>query len=189
VFVDFSELKQRASIEDVASMLRLNLKPGNNQLRGPCPHCNSGGDRALVITPAKGAFYCFAGHKGGDAIALVAHIRNVSVKDAAQEIAEHVGMTGSQKQVPESEVRQESGKTLTALSYLENEHPAVEAIGFDIEVAKRLGVGYAGKGIMRGTVAVPIRDERGKLLGYIGITEARLPPDFTANVVKFPKTA
>jgi DNA primase len=75
------------------------------------------------------------------------------------------------------------------LSYLEADHPAVEAVGFDLEVAKSLGVGYAGKGIMRGTVAIPIRDEHGQLLGYIGVQEARLPPSFTGKVIQFPKTA
>ena len=65
---------------------------------------------------------------------------------------------------------------MKALDYLEPTHPSVEAAGFDPEEAAKLGIGYASKGLMRGTVAVPIRDEHGTLLGYIGITEARLPP-------------
>ena len=75
------------------------------------------------------------------------------------------------------------------LSYLQADHEAVVAVGFDVEVAKALGIGYSPKGLMRGTVAVPVRDEHGQLMGYIGITEATLPPSFTSNVVKFPKTA
>jgi hypothetical protein len=34
----------------------------------------------------------------------------------------------------------------------------------------------ANRGIMRGHVAVPIRLQDGTLAGYIGITEAKLPP-------------
>ena len=82
-FVDFAELKTRVSIEQATQMLGLNLTPHGSQHRGPCPVCKTGGDRALVVTPAKGLFYCFAAKSGGDAIALVAHIRGISVKDAA----------------------------------------------------------------------------------------------------------
>ena len=60
-FIDFAELKGRVHIEDVAQMLALDLRPHGPQLRGSCPTCRSGGDRALVVTPAKQAFYCFGG--------------------------------------------------------------------------------------------------------------------------------
>lgn len=194
-FIDFAELKQKVSIEQVVQMLGLQMKPSNNQLRSACPSCKAGGDRALVITPGKSAYYCFAQQKGGDQIALASHILGVQVKDAAQEIASRMGLTGTstvgtspRQELPESESGKETQK-LQPLAYLEHDHPAVEAVGFDSEVAKALGVGYAGKGIMRGTVAIPVRDDLGNLLGYVGVTEARLPPAFTGNVIKFPKSA
>ena len=40
----------------------------------------------MVMTPAKGLFYCFAKKAGGDAIALTAHIRGIPVKDAADHL-------------------------------------------------------------------------------------------------------
>lgn len=198
MFIDFTELKQRVSIETAASLLRLSLKPGNNQLRGPCPTCKEGGDRALVITPGKGAFYCFALKKGGDQIALAAHILDLSVKDAAQELASRAGLgtnTGtvstrnnSKSTVPESEGAKEGARTFQALTYLEPEHDAVSAVGFDTDFAKAHGIGYAPKGILRGTVAIPFRDAEGNLLGYIGATELTLPPTFMGqNIVDFGK--
>ena len=69
-FVDFAALKERVRIEDVLPMLGLEMREQAGQWRGPCPACNSGGNRALVITPAKAAFYCFGGRTGGDVIAL-----------------------------------------------------------------------------------------------------------------------
>ena len=56
-YIDFAELKDRVPIEGAISKLDLVLKERNGQWRGPCPVCNSGGDRALVITPAKQVFY------------------------------------------------------------------------------------------------------------------------------------
>jgi hypothetical protein len=82
-YVDFAALKQRVSIEQTSGLLGLNTKPAGSQLRAACPNCKEGGERAIVITPEKGLFYCFPGKKGGDAIELVCHVRGLSQKDAA----------------------------------------------------------------------------------------------------------
>lgn len=178
-------MKQRVSFGDAVSLLALTVKQNGNQWRGACPACKKGGDRALVITEQKG-FFCFGSHKGGDVIALVAHVKEINVKEAANFLAKNVG-TGadSSRTVPEVV---ESGKVLEPLGYLEHDHDAVVAIGVDPALAKRMGIGYAPKGLMRGTVAWPIRDETGKLLGYIGTeSDVRLPPDFQSNIVPLRK--
>ena len=90
-FVDFAALKSRVRIENVAAMLALDIKPRGAQLRAPCPACRSGGERALVITPAKQVFYCFGARSGGDLIALVAHVRGCGANEAATLIAQHFG--------------------------------------------------------------------------------------------------
>jgi hypothetical protein len=68
----YAELKTRVSIHDAIQKLGLELKPAGHQLRGFCPQCKAGGDRALVITPDKSLFYCFNAKIGGDQIALSA---------------------------------------------------------------------------------------------------------------------
>jgi hypothetical protein len=65
-FVDFAELKTRVSIEQAMQMLALSLTLHGAQYRGACPTCKTGGDRALIVTPAKGLFYCFAAKIGGE---------------------------------------------------------------------------------------------------------------------------
>lgn len=199
-FVDFAELKEQVSIEEVVDMLELRLKPSGNQLRGGCPVCDPDG-RSLVVTPAKGVYYCFANKKGGDLIALAAHVLDTSVKEAAIQIAEQYGVTGTSRDSTGNgtssshepqETRGKGGdRTLQPLGYLESDHDAVLAVGFDPKDAEVIGIGYAPKGIMRGYVAIPIRLPDGKLLGYIGVHEAKLPPGFHLNdddnVVRFPK--
>jgi len=184
MFIDFDDLKKRVTLEDAMKLLGLTMKQSNNQFRGPCPTCKDGGPRALVITPGKG-FYCFTAKAGGDQIALAAHIKGISAKEAAKFLAGD----SPRETVPESATREEGTKTLAALTYLDPEHDAVTAVGFAPEFCKKHGIGYAPKGLMRGTVAIPFRDEHGTLLGYVGVQEATLPPDFTPNVVAFKKSA
>ena len=181
LFLDFEEIKRRVSLTQAAQLLALQLtKSGPNQMRGACPACKGGGPRALVITEQKG-WYCFSAQTGGDVIALAAHIRGCSVKEAAK-------LLSGAPTIPDTVPQERGEKNLTPLSYLEHDHASVLALGFDAEVAKRLGIGYAAKGLMRGTVAVPIRDETGNLIGYIGLEDGvRLPPDFMSNVVPIGK--
>lgn len=190
-FVDFAELKTRVSITDAADYLGIKMKDRGGQLRSSCPHCG-GGDRTLVITPAKEAFYCWSAKKGGDCITLVAHVLDIPLKDAAAKLFERycTSTVPSSRTVPEEKGGQETQK-LQPLSYLESEHDAVVAVGFDTRLAEELGIGYASKGLMKGLVAVPVRDAQGVLRGYIGIDECRLPKDFqpAENVVAFPKRA
>lgn len=200
-FVDFAAVKEAVTFSSAIELLDLKLKQSGNQWRGRCPTCENGGDRALVVTEGRG-FYCWGVKKGGDQIALAAHVLELPAKEAAHELAKRAGLITDRnstssgtstsgrvqsRTVPEGEGGDSS--KLEPLSYLEADHEAVVAIGFDTEKAKALGIGYAPRGMMRGTVAVPIRDENGTLLGYIGIEEAKLPPDFTTNVVALKRRA
>lgn len=161
MFIDFQELKKQYTIEHVCMMLDLELSEAGDQLRGACPACKS--DRALVVTPSRNVWYCHEASKGGDQISLVAHIHGCGMKDAALFIAE--GNTSTEK----------SEQGFSALTYLQYEHEAVQQLGLDPATAETLGIGYANKGMMRGKVAIPIHVD-GKLVGYIGVTEAKLPP-------------
>jgi DNA primase len=178
-FIDFAALKERILIEDAIPKLDLVLKERNSQWRGPCPICQSGGDRALVITPAKQAFYCFGARTGGDVIALAAHIRDCGMKEAAEFLAGNSTVpsrngTSSSKAnrnssgtVPE-ERKKEAARSLQPLTYLQPAHAAVQALGLDEATCEAFGAGYAPKGIMRGRLAIPIHDWDGQLLAYCG---------------------
>ena len=169
--LDFAELKQRVSIEQVAAWIGAQLKPHGAQLRGPCPICKAGGDRAFVITPAKGCYYCFGEcRKGGDVIALVANAEDSLGQGGGRSnrpsIRRRANRNGSPPFPPAPP--QEKG-ALKPLDYLQSDHEAVRALGLSEETAQAFGLGYAPRGILRGRVAVPIRDRAGVLLAYCGI--------------------
>src|SRR5438552_1980199 len=129
-FVDFAKLKQDVSIEQVVQMLALQMKQTGDQWRGPCPTCKSGGDRALAINTTKQSFYCFGQKKGGDLIALTAHIKDISQRDAGLLIASHFGtvhsdtvtVNSSRNSSPQPQARKAAAarqEPLQPLSYLE----------------------------------------------------------------------
>ena len=175
-YLDFDTIKQAHRIEDVATQLSLKLKPHGAQLRGEC-FSGKGGERALVITPAKQAWYSFGINKGGDVIALVSHVKGIPPKEAAEWLQ---GDTQPEKKKPEKaeEVDEPKERGFRELDYLQYDHEAVVALGFDPEFAKTVGLGYAPRGVMRGTVAIPVRSSNGNLLGYIGVTDAKLPSNW-----------
>lgn len=187
-FTDFQALKEKVSFEQAIGLLQLQMKRNGNQWRGVCPACKGSGERALVVTESRGA-YCFSASKGGDQIWLVSHVMGTDVKAAAKLLSDSIDSPKTTvPQVQPSGGAEKGG--MTPLAYLEHAHEAVIALGFDAEVAKKIGIGYAPKGLCRGKVAVPIRDETGKLLGYIGLEDPPwLPADFQSNVVVLKRPA
>jgi len=170
--IDFIELKQRVNIEQAADMLGIKLKRSGPQLRGTCPICKSGGDRAFVITLGKGLYYCFGTcSKGGDAITMTANVRGCSLREAAEFLNGRSGGNSLPAKSDNSrngspQPRTEQG--LRPLDYLQAVHEAVQALGISSETAEHFGAGFASKGIMRGRFAVPLHDPAGVLLAYGG---------------------
>jgi len=173
-FVDFEDLKTRVRIEQTIGLLGLQMRQHGEQYRGPCPACKQGGDRALAINSRKQSYYCFSQKKGGDVIALVAHLRGMTQKDAAGYLDQQFGNSGqshsetvhsSHHNSPSPPSQQ--GRILKPLDYLVfNE--AVEGLGLSEATCTAWGAGYAPKGIMRGRLAIPIHDRGGTLLAYCG---------------------
>lgn len=165
-FIDFTSVKEQINIAGAAERLGLQLKRSANQLRGFCLRCKSGGDRALVITPDKGSFYCWAEKTGGDVIALVAHIKDIGMRDAAEYL---VGRPQEANDNVPAAKPKETQKGIKPLDYLDHEHESIKALGIDPLYAKEYGIGYASKGTMRGRVLLPVSNRTCILLGYCGV--------------------
>jgi hypothetical protein len=160
-FVDFAAVKARVKIEDVIPILGLTMK-GNQQLRGPCPMCK-GDPRALAINIDKQGFYCHSRSKGGDVIALTAHVRSTSQREAALFLQDHFGAETKPK------ARETAQDALAALDYLETDHEVIELLGLSVAACEALGAGFAPRGTMAGRVLIPLRTGDGRLCGYLGI--------------------
>jgi DNA primase len=188
-FVDFAELKTLISIEQAVHMLGLNLLPHGSQARGACPVCKSGGDRALVVTPAKGLFYCFASKVGGDVIALTAHIRGTTVKDAADELNRALGtvqnstgtVSKSRATAPQAqEARKQPAFDPEAYAArLDASHASLAPLGISPETLKAWKAGYSNSGTNRGRLAIALYDRDGNILGFAGRSLSDEQPGLT----------
>lgn len=167
--IDFKALRESLNIAEVAHTI-LKLTPENGQYRAPCPGCNAGGDRAIVITPAKKLFYCFNAKKGGDAIGLVAHVKNIGMKEAA--------MSLMPKEEPKEEPPKEKEQGFDVEKYragLKTDHELLTQSGIFKDVAEALQIGVATAGAHANRIAFPLYDKNGKFLAYASATQVKLP--------------
>lgn len=82
----FSFIKTQLSITDVVSEYAT-LKKAGSYYKGHCPFHHER-TASFTVSPAKGIFYCFGCHIGGDLISFIAKIEHCSQLDAARHLAE-----------------------------------------------------------------------------------------------------
>ena len=108
--LDFQQVKNDFPIEKVVELLGIEVtKQRNGQLRGNCPIHGGNDPRGFVITPARNLAYCFKGCGGGDQLWLIAKVKDISSKEAAEWL---VGGT-STRTVPDREPRNSSSRSTT----------------------------------------------------------------------------
>ncbi len=175
-FYDFAAIKAAYSFANIIDKLGLELKQSGNQWRGECPACKTGGDRALVITEGKG-YYCHSAKQGGDQLALYAHIRDISIKDAAGELAGTVQKVPS---TPTSTVAKSVPHGFDRAKYqatLDRKHETLKDIPPDL--LERADIGVSSKGALKGIV-LPLYDkDTHDFICYAHVESIQLPNNVT----------
>jgi DNA primase len=165
-FLDFKAIKAAVFIEDAANLLKLTLKKSGAQFRAACPACRNDDERTIVLTPARGLFYCFDAKVGGDCLALVQHITGLEVQEAAQFLAPQEAtvppaptrrVEKQEKSATKKDVAFDPVKFAASLAYSEN----VAALGISEADAETMAIGEK-----RGKVYVPVRWPSGSIAGW-----------------------
>lgn len=179
---DFEKIKEAISIEQVAKMLQLDFKTEQTSLRCECP-VHGGGARSLSISRNRtpGLFNCLTQREGGNCIQLVAHVKQIQVREAGEILSKHFGLDSAKTAPAPSPPQEAASSGMKPIEYLDPFASQVEDLGISSLTADAVGIGWANKGFFRGgMVGVPVRLPNGELLGYFGI------PDGTE--VKFHKS-
>ena len=144
-YVDFKAIKAAVSIEDAANLLKLTLKKSGTQFRSTCPACGNDDERTIVLTPARGLFYCFDAKVGGDCLALVQHITGLDVQDAAAFLSPHA-RAAHDSPVPEQKkaaaTKKETAFDPVAFASKLQFTDEVAELGISEEDATRLQIGF-----------------------------------------------
>jgi ribosomal protein L37AE/L43A len=186
--IKFDEVKASNPILAVCEKLGIELKPeqGGRYYRGDCPFCQRA--RTFRVTPDANLWGCFAcrdaGDKDcrGDQIHLVKKVKGFdSMKKAAEWLIGDVGGTGQRTRKPD---RPAADQSVDALE-LDADHADVQLLGFAVDDAKRIGLGFS---VEENTVLIPIRLETGELIGYLESVDVTPRFDLLkTNLVRFPK--
>jgi DNA primase len=180
-YIDFADLKSRIGIHQVAfQMLNIQATQKGNQYRGCCPVHKGNNPREFVITVDKGLWHCFGGCGGGDQIALVAKMRGLKQNEAAHAIeaffgtvptTSPAGATTTVHKTASPPLPQCERPGFDPVEYakrLDPAHPSLAALGISPETLQAFSAGYASTGLLRGRLALPMRDTQGKILGFCG---------------------
>jgi hypothetical protein len=176
--IDFKEVKNAATAEQVIALLGLNLVQKDDTFRGVCPLCKSG-SREFVITGSKKLFHCFKCKQGGDFLKLVASAKDIDIRAAAGELAKACGLEAKTSK-PTAEV-----KNFDVEKYAQNldpEHDALRPLGLSPDTLREWKAGYVanyqGKGAR---LAIPIQGTEG-IVAFMGMSLDPENPDLS-----FPK--
>jgi DNA primase len=195
--IDFDEIKRAVSMEQVIAYLSIpGLKQKNaRQWKGTCPFCK--GTDCFVLTndggrDKTGAFNCFKCSAGGDQLELVSLVRGNPRKDskgafaAAKELHENFLGGGSNdlenrsNESPRSQRERRQGFDPEAYAKaLDPAHEALAQLGLDPETYRAWKAGYAGSGVNRGRLALPVLTKDGAIVGYMGRTVKDESPTLT----------
>lgn len=186
-WVNFAEIRARVSLEQVIFDYYglTGFKRKGQRLTGPCPVHGGDSPRAFHAELSRNVWHCFTGCQGGgNQLDFVAKREGISIREAALRLQAH--FLGSETsaapvrkpaedaekpaQAPrESETDERPNPPLNVNLKLRGDHPhLVQDRRLAEETIAHFGVGYCSKGILRGMIAIPIKDENGTLVAYAG---------------------
>ena len=95
---DIEEVRSRASIVDIAAEYMQVRKAGSGRFKALCPF-HQEKTPSFSIDAGKNMFYCFGCQKGGDVIALIQELDNLTFVEAIERLASRVGIQLTYEQV------------------------------------------------------------------------------------------
>ena len=181
-WVDFKQIKADVAIEQVLQRYGVPVRRIGGELRGPCPlptHTSRRSRDSFSVNPARNAWSCRSqscmqargGKAGGNILDLVALIEGCSVRDAALRLQDWSGSMPVRAALPTEDISRSAPNAPLAftLQHIDQHHAYLVQRGLSAETIRAFGVGfYRGHGFLRGRIVIPIHDEHGALIAYVG---------------------
>jgi DNA primase len=185
-WVNFRELREKLDFREVLRHYRIEVKAKNHvQHMGPCPLPSHQGPRKAASFSAhldKHIWRCFGCGAQGNIIDFACRMENLDpsrsddVRRTALILADRYGIASERPKgmPPKKAATPVSGRIIVnapldfTLKNLDPDHPYLRKRGFTRETIDHFELGYASRGLMQGRIAIPLRNEKGQLIGYTG---------------------
>ena len=204
-WVDFKQIKADVGIEQVLARYGVHLRlMSRTEWRGRCPlpmHASSRSRDSFAVNLARNVWSCRSqsctqargGRAGGNILDLVALMEGCSIRDAALRLQGWCSVLPPRTVIPLTDTRPEPNAPLRfSLQHIDGRHPYLAGRGLAWATIRAFGLGlYRGRGFLSGRIVIPIHNERGELVAYIGrapddvMPKYRLPKGFRKSLVLF----
>jgi len=200
------------------------LKRKDDELIGSCPFHDDGGysQTCFHANTVKNIFHCFSCKAGGNVFDFVSAAEDISIRDAACLIQKWFDIVPQEARAVRGKIRarikkneqknghkpvkvgrntkrvkrgEEPNQPLTfELKNLDEKHAYLKERNLKEETIKHFGLGYCSRGLMKGWIVIPVRNEKGELVAYAGRYAGeppekepryKLPPKFQKHLVLY----
>ena len=185
-------------LEHYGVLETLSKSGNGDRLSGACPIHGGTNKTHFRVSISKNCWNCFGKCGGGNVIDFVSKKEDLSFRDAALFIQKWFTDEQDEKPVPtekprfdtsqvkeeprsrvpaptppekapvESEDNEENKPLKFELAKLDSTHPYLKERGLSEESIATFSLGYCGKGLLRGYIAIPIYNAYGELVAYAG---------------------
>lgn len=200
-FIDFRALRAQLDFARVLALYGVtSASVRAQQLSAHCPFPTHLGVRAKPSFSAdlsRGIWRCFGCKTSGNVLDFAVRMEGREPKDGAavREVALKLQRLLSQPFTESAEPSAaEEAQPLTreiivngplgfTLKDLDPDHEALQELGLQRDTIAHFGLGYCGRGLLKGRIAIPLHDPQGQLIGYAG---RRVAPSATDALYLFP---
>jgi DNA primase len=193
-WIDFKALRSKLNFEDVLCDYGVEVKRRGTQHLGFCPlpsHEGKRNSKSFSAHLERGIFQCFGCGAKGNVIDFAAIMERLDPKigrdlrKAAIKLRDRFAPTASVSKThnpkagfktPPQEAAlpgiTEAGLINQPLDFelkdLDESHPYLVSRGITPDTIARFGLGFCRRGLLKDRVVIPLRDEKGRLVGYAG---------------------
>lgn len=181
-WVSFKQIKTDVAIEQVLTYYGVHVRRiGATDLRGRCPlptHSSARSRDSFSVNVVRNVWSCRSescmqgrgGKPGGNVLDFVALMESCSLREAALRLQNWSGSLPPRRPIiTQPSVSGSNAPLRFTLQHVDGHHPYVTARGLTPDTMGRFGVGcYSGRGFLRGRIVIPIHDEHGELIAYVG---------------------
>jgi DNA primase len=193
-WINFKELREKLNFPRVLDEYNVQLNAKGDQAIGFCPLTTHKGEKrsqSFSVNLTRGIFQCFGCKAKGNVLDFACQMEGFDLNDkadfrkAALRVSERFGITASQSK-KESETpkppgaaqpkeekktgptRQVNAPLDFTLKGLDRKHLSLLNRGLTQKTIEDFGLGYCGRGLMKGRVAIPLHNQKGEFIGYAG---------------------